>query len=166
MRPSGRGAVASLPISLGSSSPSPLTVPRCAPTLVSGPRSGRKEAGLGSSEQAASLQKLEEAERRTHKGPPTLHLHSLLPIQMGVLWFSMLISFSSLELSCAILAGGVAELNLTAWKEMCLCFCKKNQCLPFLIYEHNKPGSTGERGAADAPKKKKRHNIYNAASET
>lgn len=48
---------------------------------------------------------------------------------------------------------------------MCLCFLKKNECLPFLIYEPNKPGSTGETSggrAADAPEK--RHNIYDVVN--
>lgn len=46
-------------------------------------------------------------------------------------------------------------------------FFLKNKCLPFPIYEHNKPGSTGERsegGVADACGKGR--NIYNTVNET
>lgn len=50
---------------------------------------------------------------------------------------------------------------------MCLCFLKKNECLPFLIYEHNKPGSAGERcGGEAADAWRKGHDVYNTVTET
>lgn len=50
---------------------------------------------------------------------------------------------------------------------MCLCFLKKNECLPFHIYENNKPGFTGERtrGGSSRCPEKKGHNIYNTVNE-
>ena len=48
-----------------------------------------------------------------------------------------------------------------------LCFLKKNKCLSFLIYKHNKPGSTGERSGGEAADAwEKGHNIYNSVNET
>lgn len=50
---------------------------------------------------------------------------------------------------------------------MCLCLLKKNNCLPFLIYEHNKPGSAGERwGGETADAWRKGRDVYNTVNET
>lgn len=49
---------------------------------------------------------------------------------------------------------------------MCLCFLKKNKCLAFLIYEHNKPGSAGKRcGREAADMRGEGHDVYNSANE-